>query len=359
MNIKNKSKIEFKNLLVTGGCGFIGSNFIRYLINNKNYSGKIINVDCLTYAGNPENLADIAADYSSRYIFQKVNICDLKKLEKIFSKYDIDAVCHFAAESHVDRSIKAPGNFIQTNIIGTFNLLEVSKARGDEFRLFHHVSTDEVYGSLGAKGFFRENTPYRPNSPYSASKAASDHLVRAYCKTFSLPVTISNCSNNYGPYQFPEKLIPLIILNALEGKPLPVYGDGKNVRDWLYVEDHCEAIWRIMTTGDKGETYNIGGNAEMENILIVQMICDILDEIKPAGNGRPRRNLIAFVKDRPGHDRRYAIDFSKLKKELNWSPKESFDSGLRKTINWYLHHKKWIKNIKNGTYLKWIKEQYG
>jgi len=314
MNIKNKSKIEFKNLLVTGGCGFIGSNFIRYLINNKNYSGKIINVDCLTYAGNPENLADIAADYSSRYIFQKVNICDLKKLEKIFSKYDIDAVCHFAAESHVDRSIKAPGNFIQTNIIGTFNLLEVSKARGDEFRLFHHVSTDEVYGSLGAKGFFRENTPYRPNSPYSASKAASDHLVRAYCKTFSLPVTISNCSNNYGPYQFPEKLIPLIVLNALEGKPLPVYGDGKNVRDWLYVEDHCEAIWRIMTTGDKGETYNIGGNAEMENILIVQMICDILDEIKPAGNGRPRRNLIAFVKDRPGHDRRYAIDFSKLKK---------------------------------------------
>lgn len=359
MNKKDQDEIKFKNLLVTGGCGFIGSNFIRYLIKNKNYSGRIINVDCLTYAGNPENLAEIEADYSSRYIFQKVNICDAAKLKKIFSKYDIDGVCHFAAESHVDRSIKTPGNFIQTNIIGTFNLLESAKACGDKFKLFHHVSTDEVYGSLGNKGFFREDTPYRPNSPYSASKAASDHLVRAYCKTFALPVTISNCSNNYGPYQFPEKLIPLIILNALEGKPLPVYGDGKNVRDWLYVEDHCEAIWKIMTTGKKGETYNVGGNAEMENILIVQMICDILDEIKPAGNGQPRRSLITFVKDRPGHDRRYAIDFSKIRKELNWLPKESFDSGLRKTIKWYLHQKKWIKNIKTGAYQKWIKEQYG
>jgi dTDP-glucose 4,6-dehydratase len=359
MNKKNKNEIKFKNMLVTGGCGFIGSNFIRYLIKNKNYSGRIINVDCLTYAGNPENLAEIAADYSSRYIFQKVNICDEAKLKKIFSKYDIDGVCHFAAESHVDRSIKNPGNFIQTNIIGTFNLLESAKACGDKFKLFHHVSTDEVYGSLGNKGFFREDTPYRPNSPYSASKAASDHLVRAYSKTFALPVTISNCSNNYGPYQFPEKLIPLIILNALEGKPLPVYGDGKNVRDWLYVEDHCEAIWKIMTTGKKGETYNVGGNAEMENILIVQMICDILDEIKPARNGQPRRSLITFVKDRPGHDRRYAIDFSKIKKEINWLPKESFDSGLRKTIKWYLHQKKWIKNIKTGAYQKWLKEQYG
>jgi len=359
MDKKDKTDIKFKNLLVTGGCGFIGSNFIRYLIKNRNFSGRIINVDCLTYAGNPENLAEIATDFPSRYIFQKVNICDTAKLDRIFSKYDIDAICHFAAESHVDRSIKTPGNFIQTNIIGTFNLLESAKNCGDKFKIFHHVSTDEVYGSLGSKGFFREDTPYRPNSPYSASKAASDHLVRAYCKTFALPVTISNCSNNYGPYQFPEKLIPLIILNALEGKPLPVYGDGKNVRDWLYVEDHCEAIWKIMTTGNKGETYNVGGSAEMENILIVQMICDILDEIKPAGNGRPRRSLITFVKDRPGHDRRYAIDFSKIKKELNWSPKESFDSGLRKTIQWYLHQKKWIKNIKTGTYLKWIKEQYG
>lgn len=358
MKRKNKSKIAFKNLLVTGGCGFIGSNFIRYLISNKDFSGRIINVDCLTYAGNPENLADIAADYASRYIFQKVNICNAAKLDKIFLKYDVDAVCHFAAESHVDRSIKAPGDFIQTNIVGTFNLLEAAKARGDKFKLFHHVSTDEVYGSLGAKGFFREDTPYRPNSPYSASKASSDHLVRAYYKTFSLPATISNCSNNYGPYQFPEKLIPLIILNALEGKSLPVYGDGKNVRDWLYVEDHCKAIWRIMTTGKHGETYNVGGNAEMENIIIVQMICDILDEIKPARGGKLRRNLITFVNDRPGHDRRYAIDFAKLNKELGWSPRESFKSGLQKTVEWYLHQKKWLKNIKTGAYQAWIKEQY-
>lgn len=359
MNKKDKIEIKFKNLLVTGGCGFIGSNFIRYLIKNKNFTGRIINVDCLTYAGNPENLSEIAANYPSRYVFQKVNICDAVKLEKIFSKYDVDGVCHFAAESHVDRSIKTPGNFIQTNIIGTFNLLESAKACGGKFNLFHHVSTDEVYGSLGTKGFFSESTPYRPNSPYSASKAASDHLVRAYYKTFDLPVTISNCSNNYGPYQFPEKLIPLIILNALEGKPLPVYGDGRNIRDWLYVEDHCEAIWKIMTIGKKGETYNVGGSAEMENIMIVQMICDILDEMKPADNKKPRRNLITFVKDRPGHDRRYAINYSKIKKELNWFPKESFESGLRKTIKWYWHQKKWIKNIKTGDYQKWIKEQYG
>jgi dTDP-glucose 4,6-dehydratase len=359
MKKQNKSKIEFKNLLVTGGCGFIGSNFIRYLINNKDFSGRIINMDCLTYAGNPENLADIAADFASRYIFQKVNICNAEILDKIFLKYDVDAVCHFAAESHVDRSIKTPGDFIQTNIVGTFNLLEAAKTRGDKFKLFHHVSTDEVYGSLGAKGLFREDTPYRPNSPYSASKASSDHLVRAYYKTFSMPATISNCSNNYGPYQFPEKLIPLIILNALEGKSLPVYGDGRNVRDWLYVEDHCEAIWKIMTTGEHGETYNVGGNAEMENIIIVQMICDILDEIKPARGGKSRRNLITFVNDRPGHDRRYAIDFAKLNKELGWSPRESFKSGLQKTVEWYLHQKKWIKNIKTGAYQAWIKEQYG
>ena len=256
--MKTKNKVEFKNLLVTGGCGFIGSNFIRYLINNNDFSGRIINADKLTYAGNPENLTDIAANFASRYIFQKVDICDAAKLEEVFSQYDIDAVCHFAAESHVDRSIKNPGEFIQTNIIGTFNLLECAKARGDKFKLFHHVSTDEVYGSLGAEVRFREDTPYRPNSPYSASKAASDHLVRAYFKTFGLPTTISNCSNNYGPYQFPEKLIPLIVLNALEGKQLPVYGDGKNVRDWLYVEDHCEAIWTIMTSGRVGETYNVG-----------------------------------------------------------------------------------------------------
>lgn len=358
MKKQNKRHTEFKNVLITGGSGFIGNNFIRYLLNQPDFSGRIINADKLTYAGNPENLADIAPAYPSRYVFQKADICDAAKMEELFSTYHIDTVCHFAAESHVDRSIKTPGNFIQTNIIGTFNLLEAAKTRGDAFRLFHHVSTDEVYGSLGAEGLFREDTPYRPNSPYSASKAASDHLVRAYHKTFDLPVTISNCSNNYGPYQFPEKLIPLIILNALEGKPLPVYGDGKNVRDWLYVEDHCEAIWTIMQAGRIGDTYNIGGNAEMENITIVEMICDILDEIKPTADGKARRHLITFVKDRPGHDRRYAIDFSKIHRELNWSPKESFSSGLRETVAWYLGREKWVENIKSGDYLKWIIEQY-
>jgi dTDP-glucose 4,6-dehydratase len=288
-----------------------------------------------------------------------VDICDAAQLENTFAQYDIDAVCHFAAESHVDRSIKTPGDFIQTNIVGTFNLLEAAKARGDQFKLFHHVSTDEVYGSLGSEGLFREDTPYRPNSPYSASKAASDHLVRAYYKTFGLPATISNCSNNYGPYQFPEKLIPLIILNALEGKSLPVYGDGKNVRDWLYVEDHCKAIWTIMNSGKRGETYNVGGKEEMENIVIVQMICDILDEVEPPKDGKQRRSLITFVKDRPGHDRRYAIDFSKIHNELGWSPGESFTSGLRKTIIWYLNQKQWVENIKTGAYQAWITEQYG
>ena len=359
MKAKRKSEVGISNLLVTGGCGFIGSNFIRNLLKDAIFSGRIINLDKLTYAGNPENLEGIAADFGPRYVFQKVDICDAAGLEKVFGQHDIDAVCHFAAESHVDRSIKDPGSFIQTNIVGTFNLLEIAKARGDKFKLFHHVSTDEVYGSLGAEGLFREDTPYRPNSPYSASKAASDHLVRAYHETFGLPTTISNCSNNYGPYQFPEKLIPLVILNALEGKPLPVYGDGKNVRDWLYVEDHCDAIWTIMTKGLIGETYNVGGNAEMENILIVQLICDILDEIKPAIDGKSRRQLITFVADRPGHDRRYAIDFAKLNAALGWSPRESFKSGLRKTVSWYLNQKKWVENIKTGAYQSWMKEQYG
>ena len=350
---------EFKNLLVTGGCGFIGSNFIRYVMKQREFSGKIINIDKLTYAGNPENLSDIAAQFPSRYIFKKVDICDTTDLEDIFSHYAIDSICHFAAESHVDRSIKTPGDFIQTNIVGTFNLLAAAKSQGDKFNLFHHVSTDEVYGSLGAKGRFREITRYRPNSPYSASKAASDHLVRSYHKTFGLPVTVSNCSNNYGPYQFPEKLIPLIVLNALEGKQLPVYGDGKNIRDWLYVEDHCDAIWTIMQYGRTGETYNVGGNAEMENIKIVRMICDILDEIKPPKDEKTRRQLITFVKDRPGHDRRYAIDATKLQKELGWQPRESFKSGLRKTVAWYLQQNKWVESIKTGTYQSWMKEQYG
>lgn len=359
MSKQKKKKRMFCNLMVTGGCGFIGSNFIRYIFKNTDYDGRIINVDKLTYAGNPQNLEDIAHEYKQSYLFKKADICDIGKLSEIFKKYKIDAICHFAAESHVDRSIKTPGSFIQTNIIGTFNLLELAKYQGDKFVIFHHVSTDEVYGSLGSDGYFYEDTPYRPNSPYSASKAASDHLVRAYFKTFGLPVKVSNCSNNYGAYQFPEKLIPLMILNACEGKTLPVYGDGKNVRDWLYVDDHCEAIWKVMNDGRLGETYNIGGKAEMENILIVQMICDILDEMVPAKDGKCRRNLIKFVKDRPGHDRRYAINFTKIKNELNWLPKESFRSGLRKTIMWYLNNPDWVRNIQTGTYLSWIKEQYG
>ena len=351
--------LTFQNLLVTGGCGFIGANFIRHLLEETAFAGRIINVDKLTYAGNPLSLAEVAEKNRTRYVFIRADVADREAMARVFDENSVDAVCHFAAESHVDRSIKDPGSFVQTNIVGTFNLLEIAKSRGDEFQLFHHVSTDEVYGILGAEGLFREDTPYRPNSPYSASKAASDHLVRAYFKTFGMPTTISNCSNNYGPYQFPEKLIPLVILNAAEGKTLPVYGDGRNVRDWLYVEDHCRAIWTIMNHGTTGETYNVGGNAEIENIVIVQMICDILDEIAPATSGKSRRELISFVQDRPGHDRRYAIDFTKLKSELNWSPQESFHSGLRKTINWYLTQKKWVENIKTGDYQAWMKEQYG
>ncbi len=351
--------MKINNLMVTGGCGFIGSNFIRYLLEETGFAGRIINVDKLTYAGNPENLRGIEQQYPGRYILRKSDICDADVMKKIFHDYNVDAVCHFAAESHVDRSIRKPESFIQTNIVGTFNLLELARAKGDQFHLFHHVSTDEVYGSLGPEGYFTEETPYRPNSPYSASKAASDHLVRAYHETFGLPTLTSNCSNNYGPYQFPEKLIPLMILNAVEGKPLPVYGDGRNVRDWLYVRDHCTAIWTIMQSGKRGEMYNIGGNAEMENIVIVEMICDILDEIVPSAGGKSRRSLIAFVKDRPGHDRRYAIDFSRLQKELNWSPRESFATGIRKTINWYLENRAWIEGIRSGEYQAWIKEHYG
>ena len=346
-----------ENLLVTGGCGFIGSNFIRHLLADGRFQGRIINTDCLTYAGNPDNLKGVKEAHPERYFFEKADICDMDALRGIFDRHRIDAVCHFAAESHVDRSIKKPDSFVQTNIIGTFNLLEAARGAGSRFRIFHHISTDEVYGSLGREGYFTEETPYRPNSPYSASKASSDHLVRAYHETYGLPTTISNCSNNYGPYQFPEKLIPLIVLKARDGKPLPVYGDGKNVRDWLYVTDHCEAIRTIMEKGARGETYNIGGHAEMENITIVEMICDLVDEIEPAG--APRRRLITFVKDRPGHDRRYAIDFSKLSGELGWRPAESFASGLRKTVLWYLEHKEWNERVRSGAYQSWIREQYG
>jgi dTDP-glucose 4,6-dehydratase len=350
--------MKIENLLVTGGCGFIGSNFIRHLLAQSDFKGTIINADKLTYAGNPENLSDVEETWPGRYLFKKLDICDAALVKELFDTHVIDAVCHFAAESHVDRSILRPDSFIQTNIIGTFNLLEGARARGSAFRLFHHISTDEVYGSLGPTGAFTEETPYRPNSPYSASKASSDHLVRAYHETYGLPTTLSNCSNNYGPYQFPEKLIPLVTLNALEGKPLPVYGDGKNVRDWLYVTDHCEAIWQIMEKGRRGETYNIGGHAEMENIAIVEMICDLVDEMASAIDGGSRRRLITFVKDRPGHDRRYAIDFTKLHSGLGWSPAESFASGLRKTVRWYLDHLPWCRRIRSGEYQSWIREQY-
>jgi len=346
-------------LLVTGGCGFIGSNFIRHLLEKTDFAGTIVNVDKLTYAGNPLNLDDIARTYDNRYIFINEDICNFDRIDRIFTEYAIDAVCHFAAESHVDRSIKRPIDFINTNIIGTFNLLECARSRLDFFRIFHHISTDEVYGSLGPEGLFTEETPYQPNSPYSASKASSDHLVRAYHETYGLPTTLSNCSNNYGPYQFPEKLIPLVILNAVEGKPLPVYGDGKNVRDWLYVEDHCTAIWTIMTEGRRGHTYNVGGNCEMENITIVEMICDILDDILGTDGDGPRRRLITFVQDRPGHDRRYAIDFEKLKHDMSWEPKESFSSGLGKTIRWYLDNHDWVDKIRTKEYRVWLSAHYG
>jgi dTDP-glucose 4,6-dehydratase len=347
-----------QNILVTGGCGFIGTGFIRLLLLDSDFDGRIINLDKLTYAGNPDNLADLVPKVSGRYIFIKADICDAAALDRAFEDYQIDAVCHFAAESHVDRSIVAPDAFIKTNIDGTFNLLEAARRHSERLVLFHHVSTDEVYGSLGPAGHFTEQTPYRPNSPYSASKAASDHLVRAYNKTYDLPVTISNCSNNYGPYQFPEKLIPLMILNALEDKPLPVYGKGQNVRDWLYVEDHCRAVWEIMKRGTRGQTYNIGGRCELANLDTVKLVCDLLDKMLPAANLSSRRNLIAFVKDRPGHDLRYAIDCSKLEKELGWSPRESFETGLRKTVQWYLDNPQWVERVKSGKYREWIEQHY-
>ena len=348
-----------KNMLITGGCGFIGSNFIRYLLKESDFRGRVINVDKLTYAGNPENLADIETDLPERYTFIQADICDREKMTGIFEAYAIDTVCHFAAESHVDRSIVGPDAFVQTNVVGTFHLLECARACMDGLELFHHISTDEVYGSLDPGDFFTEKTRYRPNSPYSASKAASDHMVRAYHKTYNLPMTISNCSNNYGPYQFPEKLFPLMILNALEGQSLPVYGDGNNTRDWLYVRDHCVALWEIMKHGIRGETYIIGGDTQLENIRIVEMICDDLDLLKPWEDDRSRRELITFVKDRPGHDRRYAIDFTKIRKGLGWTPEESLESGLRKTIQWYIDNAEWVSRVKSGEYKDWMKAQYG
>ena len=342
------------NILVTGGSGFIGSNFIQYLINHSDYK-KIINLDKLTYAGNSDNLINIEND--PRYKFVKGDICNRDFIKKIFHDYKPITIVHFAAESHVDRSIDGPKDFIDTNIIGTYNLLQESlniysklNKESKSFFKFHHISTDEVFGSLGKSGYFTEDTAYDPSSPYSASKASSDHLVRAWHRTFGLPITISNCSNNYGPYQFPEKLIPLMIINCLSNKELPVYGKGDNVRDWLYVEDHCKAIDLILKDGAIGETYNIGGNNEIRNIKIVKSICSILDTLEPTKSLKQYSDLITFVSDRPGHDFRYSIDTTKIKNELNWGPEESFDTGLLKTIKWYLDNEIWWKKIQNHVY---------
>jgi len=342
------------NILVTGGSGFIGSNFIQYLINHSDYK-KIINLDKLTYAGNSDNLINIEND--PRYKFVKGDICNRDFINKIFHDYKPITIVHFAAESHVDRSIDGPKDFIDTNIIGTYNLLQESlniysklNKESKSFFKFHHISTDEVFGSLGKSGYFTEDTAYDPSSPYSASKASSDHLVRAWHRTFGLPITISNCSNNYGPYQFPEKLIPLMIINCLSNKQLPVYGKGDNVRDWLYVEDHCKAIDLILKDGAIGETYNIGGNNEIKNIKIVKSICSILDTLEPTKSLKQYSDLITFVSDRPGHDFRYSIDTTKIKNELNWGPEESFDTGLLKTIKWYLDNEIWWKKIQNHVY---------
>jgi dTDP-glucose 4,6-dehydratase len=345
-------KRRLENILVTGGAGFIGSNFIHFIFNQTKFNGRIINVDKLTYVGNLENLKEIDNKFvEKRYFFERVDICDLDNLKRIFKKYDIDTVVNFAAESHVDRSIYGPKDFVQTNIMGTFNLLEVAREcwreKEKEEILFHHISTDEVYGSIEEGGYFYEDTAYRPNSPYSASKAASDHLVRACYKTYGLPATISNCSNNYGPYQFPEKLIPLMILNILEEKPLLVYGYGRNVRDWLYVEDHCSAIWEILNKGEVGQTYNIGGENEWENIKLVNFLCEKIAEIKGENKNYYKR-LITFVKDRPGHDRRYAINCDKIKQKLSWRQRFDFKEGLDMTIKWYMNHQDWIDRVRAG-----------
>ena len=341
-------------ILVTGGCGFIGSNFVLQQINTT--QNTILNLDKLTYAGNLNNLSKVSKD--PRYEFVQGDICDSNLVSNTISYFHPDAIVHFAAESHVDRSIHGPMDFVNTNIVGTATLLNVSrkyieaksqKPEAGNFR-FLHVSTDEVFGSLGDDGFFTETTPYDPNSPYSASKACSDHLVRAWTRTYGFPALITNCSNNYGPYQFPEKLIPLMISNCIDEKPLPIYGEGLNIRDWLFVEDHYDAIYSVLRNGTIGETYNIGGNNEISNIDIVNTICSILDELKPRSGGKSYNNLITFVTDRPGHDFRYAIDATKINNKLGWSPKETFASGIRKTIQWYLDNESWWRKIQDGTY---------
>jgi len=345
-------------ILVTGGAGFIGSAVVRHIVNNT--QDTVINLDKLTYAGNLESLKSIST--SSRYHFEQVDICDPKGVADVFEKYQPDAIMHLAAESHVDRSIDGPAAFIETNIIGTYVLLETARSywkslddiRQNKFR-FHHISTDEVYGDLESpEDLFTEDTPYAPSSPYSASKASSDHLVRAWLRTYGLPTIVTNCSNNYGPFHFPEKLIPLIILNALEGKPLPVYGKGNQIRDWLYVEDHARALYKVVTEGIVGETYNIGGHNEKQNIDVVSTICNLLDELRPVASTNHQiasyKELITFVKDRPGHDMRYAIDASKIDRELGWIPQETFQSGIRKTVIWYLENLNWAHSVQDGSY---------
>jgi dTDP-glucose 4,6-dehydratase len=335
------------NLLITGGAGFIGSNLVHHIIDQPSVS-RLVNLDCLTYAGHPENLAAISRH--PKYCFEQVDLRDKAAVLQVVQRHSISHVLHLAAESHVDRSISGPGDFIHTNVVGTFNLLEAcreswlnSPSRPAACR-FHHVSTDEVYGSLGPTGLFTESTPYAPNSPYSASKASSDLLVRAYHHTYGLPTVITNCSNNYGPYQFPEKLIPVVIQSLLHRKPVPVYGDGLNVRDWLYVRDHAEALWQVLNRGQLGDTYNIGGHNEWANLRIVELICDLVDELAPQLGGDSRK-LITFVKDRPGHDRRYAIDASKIQRELGWVPAYTFETGIRETVRWYLDHQPWVQAV--------------
>ena len=371
---ENKMR-KLKNILVTGGAGFIGSNFIHYLFglssangnlfNDADFSGNVVNVDCLTYAGNLESLKDVEEKFGGkRYFFEKVDICNRPEIERILKQYDIDTIIHFAAESHVDRSILGPETFIKTNVMGTFTLLDVArsfwKKPDGTFRddvLFHHISTDEVYGSLGETGYFTETTPYDPRSPYSSGKASSDHIAMAYFHTYGLPLTLSNCTNNYGPYQFPEKLLPLMISNIRDGKPLPVYGKGDNIRDWIYVEDHNRAVWLIVNKGRTGQKYNIGGENEWQNIKLLHKVIELSAEKlgKPASE---IEKTITYVKDRPGHDKRYAIDCTKIKTELGWQRKMTFEEGLNATVDWYLKNTEWVNHILSGEYTKWIDANY-
>lgn len=365
---------KLSTILVTGGAGFIGSNFIRYLFGktsaphlfgDSHFTGRVVNVDNLTYAGNLENLQEVQADFGgTRYFFEKADITDRAQMERIFAQYDVDTVIHFAAESHVDRSIMGPGAFISTNVNGTYTLLDVARTywgvsldhpRDDV--LFHHISTDEVYGSLGKTGYFTEETPYAPRSPYSASKASSDHIAMAYHYTYGLPVTLSNCTNNYGPYQFPEKLLPLMILHITQKKPLPIYGEGKNIRDWIYVEDHNRAVWHIVQNGKTGQKYNIGGENEWQNITLVEKLISIVAK-EAHLNEEAVKETIVHVKDRPGHDERYAIDCTKIKKDLGWERKMTFEEGLALTVIWYLQHTDWVAHIQSGEYKNWLQKNY-